>query len=135
MTTYQQEDKWKSESFILKVVLNTCISSAVSGYFLAYFNTISFRDTQHIFNIQHDPALMQGLLTFCIPLGSALGGCLSNILTNHYSRMECNLIIAYMALAATIFLQSGNIFILMICRLLQGVYMGVASVVRPVYIK
>ena len=78
---------------------------------------------------------MQGLLTFCIPLGSALGGCFSKILTNLYSRMECNLIIAYMALAATLILQSGNIYVLMVCRLIQGIYMGVASVVRPVYIK
>ena len=116
-------------------MINICLASAVSGYFLAYFNTITFTDTIRIFSIEYDPAFTQGIVSFCIPLGAALGGYLSSLLTARYSRKECNLVTAYVALIATLLLQSGNIYIIVVCRLFQGAYVGSTSVLRPLYIK
>lgn len=69
-----KEAKYKDYDFILKVVVNICMASAYSGYCLGYFNTINFDDTVQIFSIEADRALMQGLLSFCVPAGAALGG-------------------------------------------------------------
>ena len=80
------KDKWKSESYILKVVLNICLAASVSSYFVVYFNTIPFRYTITIFNITYDPAFMQGLLSFCIHMGAALGGYYSRWFIDRYSR-------------------------------------------------
>ena len=117
------------------MILNQCISSGLSGYFISYFNTITFADSIEIFNITQDPALMQGLLSFCIALGAGVGGFISKYVANRFSRKDGNLMCAYMVIIATLMLQSGNIFLIVIGRLVQGLYVGVTSVIRAVYIK
>ena len=42
---------------------------------------------------------------------------------------------AYVVIMATLMLQSGNVFLIVIGRLVQGLYVGVTSVIRAVYIK
>jgi hypothetical protein len=79
--------KYQSYDFIFKVVLNVSLSAVFSGYCLAYFNTLTFDDTIAIFQITQNRAIMQGLLSFCIPAGAGIGGYISNYLTSHYSRL------------------------------------------------
>ena len=78
---------------------------------------------------------MQGLLSFCVALGAGMGGLLSQLVSSYYSRKDSGLVCAYVAILATLFLQSGNIFLMIVSRLVQGLYLGVTTVIRPVYIK
>jgi hypothetical protein len=84
------DQKWKSTTFIYKVILNISLASIVSGYYLAYFNTITFDDTIELFGITQDRAVMQGLLSFCIALGAGFGGYLASTMMSRYSRMYSN---------------------------------------------
>ena len=102
---------------------------------MVYFNTITFTDSIRIFNIQSDPAIMQGLLSFCIPIGGIFGSYFSNLLISRYSPKNCKLIMAYFAFGSTLFLLSGNIVVIVACRLMQGVYFGAMMVVRSVFVK
>jgi hypothetical protein len=68
------------------VIINICLASTYNGFVLAYFNTISFDDSIRIFNIRYDRAVMQGLLSFCIPVGAGVGGYLSSFMFSFFSR-------------------------------------------------
>ena len=67
--------------------------------------------------------------------GAAAGGYFTQILVSRYSRKECNLYLAYAALLSTLLLQLKIIELILICRLVQGFYLGSTSVLRPLYIK
>ena len=127
---------------LYKVAININLSSLMSGYMIAYFNTITFDDTMKIFNITQDRALMLGLLSFLMTLGAGFGGYLSSFFVMKYSRMyiyiykrQCSLYIAYFAIISTLFLQTGNIYIIVLCRLMQGITIGVTSMLRVLYVK
>lgn len=81
-----KETKYKDYDYIFKVVLNISLASAYSGYTLAYFNTINFDHTIQIFDIHHDRAVMQGLLSFCVAIGAAAGGYLATFVIRNFSR-------------------------------------------------
>lgn len=70
----------------MKVMMNVCLAAAYSGYLLGYFNTLNFDDTVRIFDIQADRALMQGLLSFCVPFGAGVGGYYARIVIDGFSR-------------------------------------------------
>ena len=67
-------------------MLNISLTGLMSGYFLTYFNTLDYDDSIEIFNITQNPALMQGILSFCVPAGGAIGGWLSHVFIRKYSR-------------------------------------------------
>ena len=78
---------------------------------------------------------MQGLFAFCLFFGAGTGGFLSKYISSNYSRKEGGLICAYVVIVATLLLQSKNIVVLLVCRTVQGLYVGVTTVIRPVFIK
>jgi hypothetical protein len=78
--------KYKDYDFINKVIMNVCLAGAYSGYCLGYFNSLNFDDSIRIFSITADRALMQGSLSFCIPVGAGIGGFYARQLTDRFSR-------------------------------------------------
>jgi hypothetical protein len=78
--------KYKDYEFLNRVIMNVSLASAYSGYCLGYFNTLNFDDSVRIFSITADRALMQGSLSFCIPIGAGFGGYYARQLIDRFSR-------------------------------------------------
>jgi hypothetical protein len=79
--------KYRSEAEVRAVVVNICLVAAYCGYGYSYFNTINFhQDFAHIFDVHDNYEFMNGLISFTIPIGAALGAYFSSHLMEHHSR-------------------------------------------------
>lgn len=58
---------------------------------IIYLSVIDFAAIMQVFNINMDPALAEGLLTFCVPLGGLFGSYFSSFFITRLSRRYFNL--------------------------------------------
>jgi len=126
---------YRSITQLYLIVLNLSLSAFYVGYALCYFNTIAFLDTTIIFFITADPALVQGFLTFCIPIGAAVGAYFSKYLLVKCSRKEYLLLVNWVIIVTTPLLQIKWFGVLLLVRVLQGGCVGLHSCICSLYIK
>jgi hypothetical protein len=70
----------------LAVIINVCLSAFYFGYMIIYLSVIDFDAIRKVFSIDMDPAVAEGLLTFCVPLGGLFGSYFSSFFISRLSR-------------------------------------------------
>ncbi len=105
------------------------------GYTVVYFNALDFIDILIIFNINIDKALAQGFLTGCVPGMACVGSLLSRYILNKITRKQCLNVIIIFCVTSVLLVQTQNLFLLILGRMIQGCLVGVGTTVIPLYIK
>ena len=78
---------------------------------------------------------MQGVISFSVFIGAAFGSYYAYVLIDRFSRRECFLYVGYVSLGLLFLLQIKSVMVLIACRLVQGLTVGVLTVLRGLYIK
>lgn len=127
---------YKSYAQLLKMVINVGLSSFYFGFSLAYFNAINFDDIVQIYQLQgFDRSMTQGWITGCISAAACLGALISTYLINNFSRIQCIMMINFIIFGNTILLMIPHVIVLIVCRLIQGLCIGILSSAAPLFIR
>ena len=82
--------RYKSYPLMLKIALNTCLSSFLFGYSNGYFNAISFDDIVDIYGLEEYPrATVQGILTGILSFTGGIGAFCSSYMLSTFTRKQC----------------------------------------------
>jgi MFS family permease len=128
--------RYKSFEQLVYVTLNVGLIAFYFGFSNGYFNSLNFDDVVRIYDLGGmDRAIAQAWTTGVLSLTGFTGTLLCSYLLRVLSRRECLLRVDAAIIIISLLLTIPNIWVLLACRAVQGVCIGVVSSLSPLVIR
>ena len=118
------------------IVTLISLSSFYFGYCLTYLSTIPKSTLAKYYGIlitSSDSTLP--ILTGAMPVGGIFGSLLANLVMRKFTRRNFLVFVNCIALFINLLIQVTNIWVLLFCRLVTGILVGLYMGIVPLYIK
>lgn len=128
--------RYKDFNHLLLIMINVGLAPFFFGFSNGYFNALNFDDVVRIYGIEEFPrATTQGWLSGMMSLTGGIGALCSAYFLKHYSRKQCLIFVDVLTIIISIGLQIPNIWVLAVCRGVQGVCIGMISSYSPLIMR